>query len=80
MDLEQQLTELNKEFDAGKVECLAHQKVIQELKHSLEHVSLIRFKWLTIYHTHIIGVEAVPPPTSLKNWLVDDGHNSDNLG
>ena len=37
-DLQEQLTELQQEFDVSKEECLGHQKVIQELKLNLEEV------------------------------------------
>ena len=40
-DLQEQLTELQQEFDVSKEECLGHQKVIQELKLNLEEVILI---------------------------------------
>ena len=37
-DLQEQLTDLQQEFDVSKEECLGHQKVIQELKLKLEEV------------------------------------------
>ena len=40
-DLQEQLTDLQQEFDVSKEECLAHQTVIQELKHNLEEVQAI---------------------------------------
>ena len=42
-DLQAQLTDLQQEFDVSKEECLAHQTVIQELKHNLEEVQAILF-------------------------------------
>ena len=42
-DLQEQLTDLQQEFDVSKEECLAHQTVIQELKHNLEEVQAILF-------------------------------------
>ena len=37
-DLQEQLTELQQEFDVSKEECSGHHKVIQELKLNLEEV------------------------------------------
>ena len=37
--MEQQIVELQREYDESKEECLGHQKVIQELKGSLEQVT-----------------------------------------
>ena len=45
VDLETQLTDLQGEFDASKEECVAHQKVIMDLKLSLESVSLERWQY-----------------------------------
>jgi len=36
--MEHQLVDLQKEYDESKEECLGHQKVIQDLKSSLEQV------------------------------------------
>ena len=54
-DLQEQLTDLQQEFDVSKEECLGHQKVIQELKLNLEEVRLFSLlPWLifiiTIVH------------------------------
>ena len=40
-DIQEQLTELQQEFDVSKEECLGHQKVIQELKLNLEEVCVL---------------------------------------
>ena len=42
-DVQEQLTDLQQEFDVSKEECLGHQKVIQELKLNLEEVILINY-------------------------------------
>lgn len=39
--MEQQLVDLQKEYDESKEECLGHQKVIQELKSSLEQANQV---------------------------------------
>ena len=41
--MEQQFVELQREYDESKEECLGHQKVIQELKGSLDQVRLHSF-------------------------------------
>jgi hypothetical protein len=40
--MEQQIVELQREYDESKEECLGHQKVIQQLKGSLEQVNSIK--------------------------------------
>ena len=42
-DLQEQLTELQQEFDVSKEECSGHHKVIQELKLNLEEVKSMYF-------------------------------------
>ena len=37
-EMEQQIVEVQREYDESKEECLGHQKVIQDLKASLEQV------------------------------------------
>jgi hypothetical protein len=41
-EMEQQIVELQREYDESKEECLGHQKVIQQLKGSLEQVYSIK--------------------------------------
>jgi hypothetical protein len=41
--MEQQIVELQREYDESKEECLGHQKVIQELKGSLDQVKTYSF-------------------------------------
>ena len=46
--MEQQIVELQREYDESKEECLGHQKVIQELKGSLEQVTAnLEKNWLS---------------------------------
>ncbi len=42
-EMEQQIVELQREYDESKEECLGHQKVIQELKGSLDQVKTYSF-------------------------------------
>ena len=41
-EMEQQIVEVQREYDESKEECLGHQKVIQDLKASLEQVRTVQ--------------------------------------